>query len=48
MVSLERGEAFLEGEGSLPLEVMEGAIRGQVILARARWLFARLPFLGRR
>lgn len=38
---------MVEVEGDLPLKAIEGAVQGQVILARARWLLARVPFLGR-
>lgn len=46
-VDLDKGEASLEVEGTAPLEAMESAVRGQVILSRARGVLARVPFLGR-
>lgn len=46
-VDLERGKAIVETDSTTPVEAMEGAVHGQVILWWARWLLARLPFLGR-
>ncbi len=47
-VNLDRGEASLEAEATTPLEAMEAAVRGQVILAWARGFLAKVPLLGKR
>jgi K(+)-stimulated pyrophosphate-energized sodium pump len=47
-VDMTRAEASLEAEATTPLEVMEGAVHGQVILSGARGVLARVPLLGKR
>jgi hypothetical protein len=46
-VDLKRGKATLEADSATPVEAIEGAVHGQVILWWARSLLARLPFLGK-
>ena len=46
MVSLERGEASVEAKASTSPAAMEKVVQGQVILAWARGLLARVPLPG--